>query len=58
VKGWKGRGKGKEGGLLVILEVETDAGEVDERLDTDFAELLWVTDAGALEDERRAQSTA
>jgi hypothetical protein len=42
----------------VVLEVETDAGKVDERLHTGFAELLWVTDAGALEDEGRAQGTA
>jgi hypothetical protein len=42
----------------VVLEVETDTGEVDEGLNTGFAKLLWVTNAGALEDERRAQSTA
>lgn len=27
----------------MVLEVQADTGKVDERLDTGFAELLWVT---------------
>lgn len=38
-------------GEVMILEVETDAREVDERLDTRLAKLLGVTDTGTLEDE-------
>jgi hypothetical protein len=36
---------------VVILEIETNAGEIDERLDTSLAELLWVTNTRSLEDE-------
>lgn len=42
---------------VVILEVETDAGQVNERLDAGSAQLLWVTDTRPLENEGRAQST-
>jgi hypothetical protein len=42
----------------VILEVETNTRKIDKRLDTDLAELLWVTNTRALKDERRAQGTA
>lgn len=41
--------------LLVVLEVEPNAWEVDQRLDTDLAQLLWVTDTRALEDEWRTE---
>jgi hypothetical protein len=44
-------------GQVVILEVETNTGKIDKRLDTGLTELLWVTDTRALKDERRAQST-
>jgi len=43
---------------VVVLEVETDAGEIDEGLDACAAELLWVADAGALEDEWGAEGAA
>jgi hypothetical protein len=33
----------------MVLEVETDTGEVYEGLDTGLAELLWVTNTRALE---------
>jgi hypothetical protein len=39
----------------VVLEVEANTGQVDQRLDASLAELLGVTDTRALEDERRAQ---
>jgi hypothetical protein len=41
----------------VILEVQTDTGEVYKRLDSGLAELLWVTNTRALEDQWRAEST-
>jgi len=44
-------------GQVVILEVETNTGKVDEGLDASLAELLGVTDTRALQDERRAQCT-
>lgn len=37
---------------VVILEVKTDTGQVNDGLDTDGPQLLGVTDARALEDER------
>jgi hypothetical protein len=45
------------GYLLVVLEVKTNTGKIDEGLDTGLAKLLWVTDTRALENERRTQST-
>jgi hypothetical protein len=42
----------------MILEVQTNTREVDERLDTGLAKLLWVTDTRALKDEWRGKSTA
>jgi hypothetical protein len=39
----------------MVLEVETDTGEVYEGLDTGLAELLWVTNTRALEDQWRAE---
>lgn len=44
--------------LLVILKIETNTGQVDERLDASLAELLWVTDTRALKNEWRAQCSA
>lgn len=46
------------GGLLVVLEVKTNTGKIDQRLDTNLAELLGVTDTRALKNEGRAESTA
>jgi hypothetical protein len=43
-------------GQVVILEVETDTWQVDERFDASLAELLWVTNTGSLKDEWRAES--
>lgn len=44
--------------LLVILEVQTHTGQVDKRLDARLAELLWVADTRALENEGRAESAS
>jgi hypothetical protein len=44
--------------LLVVLEVETNTRQVHERLDAHLAELLWVTDTRALEDEWRTKCSA
>jgi hypothetical protein len=48
------RGKGK----VVVLEVETNAGEVNDRLDASSPQLLGVADARSLEDEGRRQRAA
>ena len=40
-----------------VLEVETDAREVDLRLDANLAELLRVTNPGPLQDQWRAKGT-
>lgn len=40
------------------LEVETNTGQVNKWLDARLAKLLWVTDARALEDKRRAQGAS
>lgn len=45
-------------GEVMVLEVETDTGKVDKRLDASAAELLWVTDTRALKDKGRAEGTA
>jgi hypothetical protein len=42
--------------LYTHLEVQTNTGKVDQRLDASLAELLWITDTRALEDEWRAES--
>lgn len=42
-------------GKVVILEVETDTGEVHQRLYANLAQLLCVTDPRPLEDKRRAE---
>lgn len=42
-------------GQVVVLEVETNAGKIDERLDTGLAELLWVANTRALEDQWGAE---
>lgn len=42
-------------GKIVILEVQTDTGEVHQRLDPNLAQLLCVTDPRPLEDQRRAE---
>jgi hypothetical protein len=42
------RGKGE----IVVLEVEADTREVDDGLDTNFAEFLWVTNTRSLENKR------
>ena len=42
----------------MVLEVQANTRQVDERLDASLAELLWVTDARALKNERRAESAA
>lgn len=39
---------------VVVLEVETDTWQVDDRLDTSATKLLGVTNTRALQDERRA----
>lgn len=45
-------------GEVVVLEVLAHTGEVHERLDARLAQLLWVADARALEDEWRAERAA
>jgi hypothetical protein len=39
----------------VVLEVETNTGQVHKRLDACLTELLWVADTRALEDEWRTE---
>ena len=46
------------GGLLMVLEIESHTGQVDEGLDADLAELLWVADARALQDKGRTEGAA
>ena len=43
---------------IVVLEIETDSGKIDERLDTGLAKLLWVSDTRSLQDKRRTKSTS
>jgi hypothetical protein len=43
---------------VVVLEVQTDTGKVDERLDTSLAQLLGVADTRALQDEWGGQGAA
>lgn len=45
-------------GEVVVLEVETDTGQVDQGLHASLAELLGIADTRALENEWRAQGTA
>ena len=45
-------------GQVVVLEVETDTGQVYQGLDASLAKLLGVTNTRALEDEWRAQGTS
>jgi hypothetical protein len=46
---------GDNNDLLVVLEVETNTWQVHKRLDASLAELLWVTDTRALENEWRTK---
>ena len=45
-------------GEVVVLEVESHTGKVDDGLDTSGAELLGVTDTRALEDQGRGEGSA
>lgn len=45
-------------GKIVVLEVQTDTWKIDERFNTSFAELLWVTNTRSLKDEWRTESTS
>ena len=45
----------RDGNILVILEVETHTGKVNQGLYASLSQLLWVTNTRALKDERRAQ---
>lgn len=45
-------------GQVVILEIETDTRQIDQRLNASLAKLLRAADTRALEDEWRAQGTS
>ena len=40
----------------MVLEVEADTWKIHQRLDSDLAELFWITDTRPLEDQRGAES--
>lgn len=59
IKGFNVRLSAEHGeGKVMILEVETNSWKIDERLNSGLAKLLRVTNTGALENERRTESTA
>ena len=45
-------------GEVMVLEVETNSGKINQRLHAGLAKLLWVADTRSLKDERRAEGTA